>query len=135
MAKIERRSVKWIAFITASIGLAFVLWQVSYPSHSDPKNIRYQMWKVGIARMDLDEACGTMTADPYANKLVLGKSRSQLEHEFGFLTTPENAGAYFHKAYEESSEGKKEVLFIRHSPWMVVFDNGKAPSLVLIKGV
>jgi len=110
------------------------LWQIAYPDHSDPKNLRYQLWKMRCATFNLDEACGTMIGDTSREKLVLGKSKSQLEQRFGFLTKPEEAGPYLGGFYKKSSWNGRDVLFIRHSPWMVVFENGKASDLVLVKG-
>jgi len=37
---------------------------VTYPSDSDPKNIRYVLWKNGLYEMNLDTATGTMIAMP-----------------------------------------------------------------------
>ena len=69
------------------------------------------------------------------DKLVLGKSKDQLEQRFGFLTKPEDVGPYLDGFYKTSWMNGKDVLFIRHSPWAVVFENGKASDLILVKGV
>ena len=37
---------------------------MTYPSDSDPKNIRYVLWKNGLYEMNLDTATGTMIAMP-----------------------------------------------------------------------
>jgi hypothetical protein len=44
-------------FIAVVIGGA-----VTYPSDSDPENIRYVLWKNGLYGMNLDTATGTMIA-------------------------------------------------------------------------
>jgi hypothetical protein len=43
-------------FIAVVIG-----WAVTYPSDSDPKNIKYVLWKNGLYGMDIDSATRTMT--------------------------------------------------------------------------
>jgi hypothetical protein len=40
----------------------FAVVAVTYPSDSDPKNIRYVLWKNGLYGMNLDTATGTMIA-------------------------------------------------------------------------
>ena len=43
---------------------AFVLvWTLTYPSDSDPKNIKYVLWKNGLYPMNPDTAMGTMIGD------------------------------------------------------------------------
>jgi hypothetical protein len=53
-------------FIAVVIG-----WAVTYPSDSDPKNIKYVLWKNGLYGMNLDTATGTMIGDGSREKLVL----------------------------------------------------------------
>ena len=130
----RRRLVKGLTISGAAVALMLGLWQASYGSQDDPKNLRYLLWKMGIASMDLDQVCATMSHDS-SDKLVLGKSKAQLEQRFGFLTKPENAEPYLDESYKNSWFSGKDVLFIRHSPWAIVFENGKATNLILVKGV
>jgi hypothetical protein len=128
---------KGIRFVSIVIALLLVLtslWATMYPSKSDPKNIKYVLWKVGLFRMDLDHAAGTMIGDSSRNKLVLGKTKSQLRDKFGFLLPPAEASEYLRDCYESSGWKGEDVLFIRKSSWMVVFDGDTATKLVLIKG-
>ena len=108
-------------------------WALMYPS-PDPKSIKYVLWKADLYKMNLDEATDTMIGDTSSEKLVVGKTRAQLRDRFGLLLPPTDASQYLRGCYQNSHWKDKEVLFIRHSSWMVVFDGDKATDLVLIKG-
>lgn len=124
-----------IAIVSIVLVLIFGAgWYLMYPSSGDPKNMKYVFWKVGIYKMDLDLATGTMIGDAHRNKLVLGKTEAQLRSRFGYLLTPTDASPYLRSCYENSSWKDRRVVFIRNSPWMVVLDGDKAVDLVLIKG-
>ncbi len=112
-----------------------VAWMLLYPSPSDPKNLQYVLWKAGIPCINLDTAAETMIGDCSASKLVLGKTKAQLQRRFGILLPPGKASDYLQKygAYSPTGAGK-DVMFIRQSPWMVIFINDKATDLILIKG-
>ena len=111
------------------------LWTATYPDRDDPKNIHYLLWKWGLAPMDRDFALGVMTHDA-AGPLVVGKSEKELGKRFGFLLTLDQTNSYNRFCYFNSpSPGiGKTVKFLRNSNWMVVFENGKATNLVLMKG-
>jgi hypothetical protein len=123
-----------IASIVTLTALVILLggWEVTYPSAGDPKNLRYVLWKAGLYKMDLDLARGTMVGDPSRDKLVNGKTEAALRGRFGYLLTPLDASPYLKVCSAPWKERK--VLFIRNSPWMVVFNGDKATDLVLIKG-
>lgn len=105
-----------------------------YPSSSDPKSIQYVLWKAGLYKMDLDIATGTMLGDSGRNGLVVGKTQAELQTRFGYLLTASSASQYLRSYYEKSWWKDRKVLFIRDSPWMVVFDGDRATDLVLVKG-
>ena len=51
--------------LIVALSQAFVLvWTLAYPSESDPKNIKYVLWKIDLYPMNLDNAMGTMIGDP-----------------------------------------------------------------------
>jgi hypothetical protein len=108
-------------------------WALMYPS-PDPKNIKYVLWKTDLYRLNFDEATGTMVGDSNRDKLVVGKTKTQLRDKFGSLLSPAEASPYLRGCYQNSSWKDKDVLFIRRSSWMVVFDGDKATNLVLVKG-
>ena len=123
--------------LVVSIGgqvLGLGVWKWTYPSDGDPRGLPYVAWKAGIWPMDLDRAAGVMIADPSRDELVLGRTKSELRETFGYLTGPAVASAYLRGCYERSEWRDRDVLFIRKSPWMVVFDGEIAGQLVLIKG-
>lgn len=75
-----------------------------------------------------------MIGDCNRDSLVLGKTKEQLRKQFGYVRTLEEAGDYLRYGYQLYHKGE-DVLFLRDSPWMVVFENGKAVDIYLIKGV
>jgi hypothetical protein len=120
--------------ITAALFVFFRGWALTYPSPSDPKSIQYTFWKHGLYKMNLDLATGTMIGDANRDKLVIGKTKAQLRDKFGYLLALADASEYLRGCYQSSGWKGADVLFIRQSPWMIVFDNERAKELVLIKG-
>jgi|SRR5579864_1368665 len=121
------------------LGLCFVIvcclavaWHALYPSANDPKNIRYVLWKRGLYPLNLDIALGTMIADRDRDTLVLGRSKEQLRKRFGYLLSPDQTSEYYRNIYLERGYG--DALFLRGSPWLVVFSDGRASKLIFIKG-
>ena len=124
---------KAIMILTVALcGVA--IWLLTYPSASDPKNIRYVLWKAGIYRMDPDAATGTMIGDPNRDNIIVGKTKLQLRDRFGYLVAPADTSTHLRACYQNSSWKDRDVLFIPKSPWMVVFADDRATNLVLIKG-
>jgi hypothetical protein len=122
-----------ILAVVISIGVV-IGWALIYPSESDPKNIKYVLWKFGLYAMNLDTATGTMIGDRGREKLVIGKTKAQLRRKFGYVLTPSEAQPYMRSCYVESSWRDRDVVLIRNSPWMVVFEGERAAELVLCKG-
>ena len=110
-----------------------IVWTLAYPE-PDPKNIKYVLWKHGFYGMDLDTTSDTMIGDASREVLVVGKTKSKLREKFGYLSTLSEASPYLRGCYQNSDWKGTDVLFIRKSPWMVVFSGDKATKLVLIKG-
>lgn len=74
-----------------------------------------------------------MVGDRYRDHLVLGMTEHDLIRRFGFLRTPANANTMQKYYYEHIFKGQN-VAWLRDSPWMVVFENGRVVRLVLCKG-
>lgn len=123
-----------VLIISVLLILSIAVWSLTYPSSSDPKNIKYVLWEAGIYKLNPDVAFGAMVGDPDRDKLVLGRTKAQLREEFGSLLAPEAVSAYLRSCYENSVWKGREAVFLRQSRWMVVFDHDKATALVLIKG-
>jgi hypothetical protein len=129
-----RKLLTTVVALVVALSFAFVaVWAFAYPE-PDPKNIKYVLWKHGLYRMDLDMASGTMIGDANREILVLGKSKVELREKFDYLSTLSEASPYLRGCYENSDWKSTDVLFIRKSPWMIVFTGDKATQLVLIKG-
>jgi hypothetical protein len=123
-----------VSIALVAVVIIFGAWALIYPSTNDPKNLRYVLWKTGVYRMNPDMATETMIGDAGRDKLVIGKTDSQLRGRFGFLLEPAEASQYLRSCYQSSPWKDRRVLFIRNGPWMVVFEGDKATNLVLIKG-
>jgi hypothetical protein len=119
------------------VGLLFIFvlgWIEEYPSPADPKNIRYVLWKAGLKVENLDKATAAMVGDTHRDRVVVGLTKGQLREKFEYLLAPSEAGPYLRGAHELPDWKDKDVLFIRESPWMVVFERDTAVDLVLVKG-
>lgn len=123
-----------VAVTLAAVVIFFGVWVSMYPSASDPKNVGYVLWKAGLYKINLDIATGTMIGDAGRDKLVIGKTEAELRAKFEYLVPPNDASPYLGSCYQSSRWKDRKALFIRRSPWMVVFDREKATQLVLIKG-
>ena len=129
-----RRRVLIPLTIIVAVGAFFGGWAVTYPDQNDPKNFRYVFWKVGVWKMDLDTATGAMVGDASRDKLVVGKSVSELRWRFGFLLEPSQVTEYYRRCNQSLAWKDKKVFYLRNSPWMVVLEGERATDLVLCKG-
>ena len=127
------RRAMMLASVLGSVTIFLLGWVLLYPS-PDPKNMNYVLLKAGFHTMDPETAAGIMVGDVHSEKLVLGKTREQLRSRFGYLTTLAQASAYLQGCYLSSGRRGEEVLFIRTTQWMIVFDADRATDLVLCKG-
>jgi hypothetical protein len=109
-------------------------WTALYPSSSDPKNMRYVLWKAGLFKLNTDVAAVAMVADPGRDKLVVGRTKAQLRERFGPLFSISEVTPHLRECYQKSPWTGRDVLFVGRTPWMVVFDGAKATNLVLVKG-
>ncbi len=129
-----RRHMLISVIIVVVVVLFFGGWAMTYPSPSDPKNMKYVLWKAGLYKVTLDQATTAMVGDRNRDALVVGKTKAQLRDRFGSLLSPTEASPYLRGCYQNSAWKDKDVLFIGESSWMVVFDGEKATNLVLVKG-
>lgn len=129
-----KKPVKLTLVVILGLSILFAAGWVSTYTSRDPKNLQYILWKAGVYKLDLSSATDTMIGDANSDKLVVGKTKAQIEKRFGPLLTPEQATPYLRGCWQDSDWKNKVVFFIENSPWMVVFDGDKATDLVLIKG-
>jgi hypothetical protein len=120
-----------VALIVTVLGLAG--WQFLIVGPDDPRDLRYQAWKLGVYPLRIDDALGLMTGDPHRDSLVIGKTKEQLVSRFGSVS-PTPGNDYVKYCYDNSPYRGKSVLFIRNSNWMVLMKDSVADSLVLAKG-
>jgi len=67
-----------LAIASAILIVGILVWWLTYPQSSDPKNMRYVLWKAGVYKMDLDQATGTMIGDRASERMVVGKTKGEL---------------------------------------------------------
>lgn len=120
--------------ILVLLSTTVLVWRLTYPSESDPKNIKYVLWKHGLYPMDPDRAMTAMVGDIGRDKVVLGKNKTQLQKRFGYLKAPADASPYMKSCYLESPWKGRDVLLIRDGPWMVLFSSERTVDLSLCKG-
>jgi hypothetical protein len=130
---VDVKRYRWL-LVLALICIIVGVWTELYPSTSDPKNLGYVLWKHGLFPMNPDTALGTMIGDARRESLVIGKSREALTRKFGYLTPPREASMYYRSYWQRGPYRQTDAAFLRASPWMVVFDHGRASNLVLVKG-
>jgi len=75
-----------------------------------------------------------MIGDAHSGQLVIGQTKAQLKQKFAYLRSPADASPYLNICYQGSPWKERDVLLIRNSPWMVIFEGEKATEFALIKG-
>jgi hypothetical protein len=108
--------------------IAVEVWLFLIPDKYDARNARYVGWRFGLPTLDVEDALATMTRDSQRDTLVVGKSREELEGRFGFVSSLDQAPTNMKLCYAEHHKGE-QVLFLRHSEWMVVMKDGHATGL------
>ena len=68
--------------------------------------------------MNLDTPTGAMIGDA-SRKLIVGKTKTQLQKKLGYLKSPFEAQLYVRACYLETPWRDQGVLVIRDGPWMV----------------
>jgi hypothetical protein len=119
------------ALVVIVLGVGFYV--LRHSDDGDPQNVKYILWKAGLYKMGIDQAVFTMVRDPHRDELVVGKTKQELRHRFGDLLTLDQVSEYYRDGHNRGWKDK-DALFIRNSPWMIVFDQDKATELVLMKG-
>jgi hypothetical protein len=121
-------------FAAAAIIVAGVAgWQFVIVGADDPRDLRYQAWKLGLYPLRIDAALNMMINDPHRNTLVVGKTNEELARRFGSVS-PVPGNNYIKNCFENSPYRGSSVLFIRNSNWMVLMKDRVADGLVLAKG-
>jgi hypothetical protein len=128
---------RWAIFAGTPLFLlmmAVIVWTMTYPDPYDPKNMRYVLWKHGLASIDLDTATSALAVDSEGRQaLIIGQSQDQLRKRFGFLLTPHQAGPALERCVYASWANDGTALYIRHSNLVVVFKNDIATEANILK--
>jgi hypothetical protein len=127
-------STKQVVIVLA-IGLCCVALLVVFSR--DPAvdlSVRYLAWKHGLVRMDLDRATEEMNLDVHRETLVIGKTRQQLNQQFGYTSSLEQATPYVRSCVFNSPDYKSEIVQLRRSNWVVVMRGGRAAQLKSVEG-
>ena len=120
-----------VALVIIAVSVGFYV--LRHSDEGDPHNLKYILWKAGLYEMDIDQAVFTMARDPRRDKLVIGKTKQELRDSFGELLNVNEVSEYYRDGHNRGWKDK-DALFVRNSPWMIVFDHDKATELVLMKG-
>jgi hypothetical protein len=119
--------------IVILIVVFLLLWEATYPDRYDPKNLHYLAWKYHLLPMDPHRALSIMTHDQYSERLVLGKTKAELQRRFGFVLDVDQVRPYL-REYCAASRPNANVLFLNSYDYMVVMKNDRAVELVYCKG-
>ena len=127
------RYLKWSAAALIVVVLGLAGWPFLIIGPGDPRDLRYQAWKLGVYPLRIDDALDIMIGDPRRDSVVIGKTKEQLASRFGIVSSAPGNG-YIKYCFDNSPYRGKSVLFIRKSNWMVLMKDGIADGLVLAKG-
>jgi hypothetical protein len=130
----NRSLARRITVITGSAVILIVAaWMSVHPSGDDPRSLKYVLWKHHLYKLDPDTAIHAMVLDTESNRLVVGKTKAELLDRFGSLVPAADAAPALRDCYKSSPWKDKTAVFIRTSPWMVVFEGDRGSELVLMK--
>ena len=120
--------------IAAALGCIALLGILGFRDPAIDPSIRYLAWKHGLVAIDLDRATSEMNLDVHRETLVIGKTRHQLDEQFGYTSSLEQATPYVRNCVLNSPNAKEEVIQIRQSDWVVVMQGRKAVQLLSVEG-
>lgn len=127
------RTLRWLVAAAVIVVVGIAGWQLVVVGADDPRDLRYQAWKLGLYPLKLDAALNIMINDSHRDALVVGKTNEELDRRFGSVS-PVPGNTYVKYCYENSPHRGTSVLFIRNSNWMVLMKDRIADGLVLAKG-
>ena len=124
-----------IALLAVALcGIVLVVMVFLRPDPIEATSARYWAWKHGLVQMDLDRALDEMVNDTGRDRLVLGKTKPELDAKFGFTIPVEQASSYVQYCYKNSQYTTSHVFMLRHSNWMVLMQGNKAAKLIRVSG-
>jgi hypothetical protein len=127
---IKITSIVAVSMVVIAVALLTV-WQLLIPGPDHHRCPRYVLWKHGLYPLNTNVVYQCLTPDPDRDSVVAGLTVSQLEQRFKHLRTRETANEY-QRYY--NPELPPDVRWLGDSPWVVIFTNGTASELRLMKG-
>lgn len=124
---------KRITVLAISLGCVALLGVFTRDPAVEP-SIRYLAWKRGLIGIDLDRATDEMNLDVHREALVIGKTRQQLNEQFGYTSSVDQATPYVRSCVFNSPYSGSEVVQLRRSNWVVVMKGGRAAQLISVEG-
>lgn len=119
------------AVMFALIAAVLAGWQLLIPGPDHHACPRYVLWKHGLYPLNTNVVYRCLTPDPDRDSVVVGRTVPQLQRRFKHLRTRETANEY-QRYY--SPELPPDARWLGDSPWAVIFTNGVASELRLMKG-
>jgi hypothetical protein len=122
--------------IILSIVLSMIVggWICAYPYANDPKSLGYLLWKLGLYNISIEDAVCAMIGDASREDIIIGKTKNEIEKRFGGLIASQTLPDYLFNQHNLLKLPSDEICLIRDSPWIILFRNGKAANLILVKG-
>jgi hypothetical protein len=121
-----------VATILLALVLFVGIWYSLYPDGGDSHSVRCFLWKAGIYSADRTLAPFAMLGDRHREELIVGKTKEQLKSRFTLLTLDEVS--HYYRDGHDAGGKDRDVLFIKGTPWMIVFEGDRATELILMKG-
>lgn len=97
-----------LVFIVVAFMIGAWIW--AHSEEGDPKNAKYLLWKAQLYEMDPQAVGKTMLRDSQRDKLVVGKTKDQLKHQFGPLLPLDQVSKYYELGYKNYYDGKDVLL-------------------------
>lgn len=94
---------------------------------------QYVLWKLGLIQINRRVIFSSMARDSHREQLVLGHTVAELEGRFGRLRTRAE-GTSIQKSRIAGWLLDKEIRWLDDSPWLVIFEQGRATELLHLKG-
>lgn len=127
-----RKQFAFFITVLISATLAFWLWWVCANKTGEFHEVQYLLWRNGVFRFDPTVVYYGMIGDKNREDLVVGLSVSELESKFKLLRPVDDATSE-QEYYSKQLEGQ-DVRWLGDSHWLVIFKNGRATELRLMKG-
>ena len=80
------RTLRWLAAAMLIIVVGVAGWQFVVAGADDPRDLRYQAWKLGLYPLRIDAAFNVMINDSHRDSLVVGTTSDELDRRHGSVS-------------------------------------------------